>query len=106
MSNQKTTGQLYALDPNSEPPLKPEEFTELVEFFCANQVNLPRIQYSDLVAIFAQYGTRFSLPAMYRFLKWALLNGMEKGMIMATLGHDLNGSMRPDPFFAPRTETY
>ncbi len=52
------------------------------------------------------FGRNFDLPAMYRFLVWALEQGEEPAFIMATIAHDLNGRNQDPATFSPRTSSY
>jgi hypothetical protein len=62
----------------------------------------PRVLVDTALHIFGAIG--YSLVGMYNFLVWATGEEEDKYMIMATIGHDLNG--KHDRFFSPRTSSY
>jgi hypothetical protein len=50
------------------------------------------------------FGDKYDLSAMFRFKEWMETHGYDKGEILATLVHDLNGTN--DICFLPRTSSY
>ena len=56
--------------------------------------------YEEYVKIFGEKGVKDIIS----FVKWSVLNDIEKPRIAGTIAHDLNG-MR-DEFFLPRTSGY
>jgi hypothetical protein len=89
-----------------EKPLNPAEFDELQGFIFANQRIDPPMSKMTVTTTLIRYSHQYSLPAIYRYLQWAIKNGEETGQIMATIIHDLNSFTNGDEFFSPRTSSY
>lgn len=89
-----------------EKQLNTSELEELVNFIHANQSEANPKTHLQITLLLTRYSTAYSLPAMYRYLQWALKNAQAIGQIKATIGHDLNGFTNGEKFFSPRTESY
>ena len=103
------TDQVQDLDVekrDDEKPLTTPEFQELVNFITANQIVTPCYSHGQYADLLARYATKYSLPAMYRFMVWALQNGLPSIKIMSTIGHDLGGFINQERCFSPRSESY
>jgi hypothetical protein len=81
------------------------EFSELrdyiVEGLAETGQNVPTWHIANRLL---DFGDKYDLSAMFRFKEWMETHGYDKGEILATLVHDLNGTN--DICFLPRTSSY
>ena len=83
------------------------EKQELENFIFTNLVrtNQPASRLSTSVIVF-EFSTKFSLPALYRFMVWMLSHGYTAEEVFPTIVHDLNGSNQDPHTFSPRISSY
>jgi hypothetical protein len=87
--------------------LKENEYDDL-EYWIFDHLNKTgqKVKRIEIATLLYEFGSKFNLPAMYRFFKYAQSVLIPAEEILATIVHDLNGKNENPAIFEPRTATY